>query len=200
MTRRRVYLGAGLIVAILAAWGGRFWLLYPNPPDAATADLRECMDFSAGTEFNRMFERHRKQYVQAVLARLARQPLGDLLKLMLENPGPQSRISRMQRNIRMLEGHGAIESGFYAQLLERVYQMSPLARRTLILAVAVASDQRLKSDPNFAFLPSRQEFDKQFSEFMRDLKPGHQALITQFIMDVQAQRAAMGMKDPFTAK
>jgi hypothetical protein len=178
----------------LCTWGVWRWATYPQPPDVATADLDAMFDFIGSDEFNRMFEQHRLDYMSAVVDRLGQASFKDYLALMMRGSDQRAQITA---NVRSVKGYDQLGSKLFALFLEKYYAQSPAERKATLILLAYAQETYIARSPEEFDLPSIEEFKRDASRFMSRQPPRVQAMCSQFLLDLKAQRDALGLKDPF---
>jgi hypothetical protein len=194
---KRLSLTATAALLLLSAYAARIWLLYPKPPDINKALLSECLIFASGDEFNRMFESHRRQYANALYARIAKLPLLEIGHLILDD-ATRWRILKFQQNLRRLPNSSAIEDHFYCLCLDRFYALPPLGQRAIILATALMIEQPMRSNPNWTNRPTDDQVATHLLRYVQNYPPHYQALACKFALDVRKQRESLGLNDPMT--
>jgi hypothetical protein len=195
---RMVRGGVGLLaVLILVAggWGIWRWVTYPEAPDIATAELETSIAFVASDDFNRMFERHRRRFIEAMIARLGEESFPELLALVMQQD--ENRRDLM-RNLRRIEGHEDLAARFYGMFLDRFYDQPKTIRDAYLSMLIVAQQQGLGERTRELGLPSEDDLKRSMTEFVTRQPPRVQAQTTQFLLDLRRQREALGYPDPWS--
>ncbi len=197
--RRRILRIALLAAIALVAGGGIvglwIWRHYPKAPDVGKVPLKDAIAFMGTGDFNRLFERHRRQFAMAIVNRLRERSFEELVTMMMDQSDIDGR-KRIADNLRKLPGHEEIGSRMFSIFLDKFYELPALSRAVYLTTFAIAQQGEMGKHPDRRLLPSPERFMKDLSNFLTRQPPHVQAQAGQFMLDLKQQRRRLGLKDP----
>lgn len=202
IARRKVVriaiIAAGVVLVAAAAYGAWLWATYPSVPDVMTAELREAIFFIGSDDFPKMFESHKKRYVNGIVQRLRQMPLHEMVGMMMQGRGgDMDRMRKVGQNWRSVRDREELEGNFLAMFLDKFYEQPEDERTTMLKMFINMQPEEARRQQERMGLPSIEQLKNGMARFMSRQPPKVQAKMSQLMLDMRRTRESMGLKDPW---
>ena len=198
MTRRNRNILLSIMAAAALAGGTSFLLLQwdrsPLPPDITKMDLKAAMAFEATDDFNKLSEKRRREFAEAVFNRLRELPFEDMVSIALD-PNNVAMQKKRIANLRKLSNYNQLKSQYVAEFLQKFYKLPPFKRGVYLTMLAYYQELERVVDPAKFKMPEAGEFHADAMKLFENQPPVMKSYAMQFWMDLTTHRKRLGLKE-----